>query len=100
MAVERYVVAFRRLPSEGINNCEVFKLLGGETYTIRQQIIPGMNGKPDMFVRYDKARYGNKRILIVSYTEEEINYKLKLDITDSLLELLVRERIIAEDDLK
>lgn len=100
MEVEKYIVAFRRLPSEGIHNCELQKMPQEKTYMLKEQIFPGMFGKPPMYIRHHKAQYGNKQILIIFYTEQEINFKIKQDLVNSLLELLVREKLISEEDLK
>ncbi|MDZ8067756.1 MAG: hypothetical protein RMY64_19390 [Nostoc sp. DedQUE08] len=51
-----------------------------QTLALKEQIIPGAFGYPDMYIRYMKLRYSNQDYPIICMTDYELDETKRLEI--------------------
>lgn len=97
--VERYIVAYRNLPYDGIQNCELISKPEEGYYIVKPHVMPGLFGFPSLHINHFSATIKSKQFLIITYTEEEVTSQHYLKIVEAVKELLVRKKIITRKDL-
>lgn len=87
----KYIV-YRDLKADGFNNVYeiVEEELSSNSKVVKDNVIPGMYGYPDMYIRKFKVKTGTnlEEYLIISYTDYELTKAKKLKIMREAIKLI------------
>ena len=84
---EGKVIVYRDLKHDNYDNeYELTNPTGDKV--IKEQIIPGKLGYPDMYIRHLSVTWKNQHIPIFSYTDYELNIAKRVEILAQSVKLL------------
>ncbi len=86
-------MVYRDLKRDGYDNhCEFCEPPKPGQKIIKSQIIPGMYGFPDMYIRYLGMNFRDKEYRIISYTDYEVNKRTSKNIIKSCIRFIENQR--------